>query len=305
MTVKYIIFLLLLSGICTESVLTIDTSSTKFLPLKIGNVWTYMRTGGWPPNAPPVFYKSKVERDSNFNGHKYYYLKNIEHLSPGNGANGWFRIDSTDGKLIRFGLYLCNQTHFENIDSLSSRLNDLSPICQNDTLHKRRLNFVTPIIRWGVQSVDMGFNWNGGPAGVVRQYSKYLGLSSSGYGEMNPLTYTLRGCIIDGVLYGDTNTFVGINQISSEVPSEFSLSQNYPNPFNPMTKLKFQMPKSGLAVLTFYDALGKEVQVLVNQELSPGTYEVDFDGSNLPSGVYFYKLESESFSQTKKMVLIK
>jgi hypothetical protein len=65
------------------------------------------------------------------------------------------------------------------------------------------------------------------------------------------------------------------------------------------------MPKSGFTVLTVFDALGKEIQVLVNQQLAPGTYEVDFDGGNLPSGVYYYKLESESFSQTKKMVLIK
>jgi hypothetical protein len=72
-----------------------------------------------------------------------------------------------------------------------------------------------------------------------------------------------------------------------------------------MTKLKFQMPKSGIAVLTVYDALGKVVQVLVNQELSPGTYEVDFDGNNLPSGVYYYTLSSNHFNQTKKMVLIK
>jgi hypothetical protein len=72
-----------------------------------------------------------------------------------------------------------------------------------------------------------------------------------------------------------------------------------------MTKLKFQMPKSGLAELKVFDVLGKEVQVLVNQQLSPGTYEVDFDGSELPSGVYYYRLEAGNFSQTKKMVLIK
>jgi photosystem II stability/assembly factor-like uncharacterized protein len=104
--------------------------------------------------------------------------------------------------------------------------------------------------------------------------------------------------------------FIGINQISTEIPKEYSLSQNYPNPFNPMTKLKFQMPNSGLAILKVYDLLGKEVQELVNQQLSPGTYEVDFDGSNLTSGVYYYRLDVSalfggSFTETRKMVLIK
>jgi Secretion system C-terminal sorting domain len=72
-----------------------------------------------------------------------------------------------------------------------------------------------------------------------------------------------------------------------------------------MTKLKFQMPKSGFAELKVFDALGKEIQVIVNQELSPGTYDVDFDGSNLPSGVYYYRLETKEITQTGKMVLLK
>lgn len=98
---------------------------------------------------------------------------------------------------------------------------------------------------------------------------------------------------------------LGINQISSEIPNEFSLSQNYPNPFNPTTNIKFQIPMAGFVKLIIYDALGKEIQTLVNEQLSPGTYEVDFDGSNQPSGVYFYKLESGTFTETKKMVLVK
>jgi hypothetical protein len=116
---------------------------------------------------------------------------------------------------------------------------------------------------------------------------------------------TLRGCLINGVLYGDTAIPVGINQISSEVPDRFSLSQNYPNPFNPSTKIKFQIPKKGFVKLTVFNVLGKDIQVLVSRELSPGIYEVDFVGSDLPSGVYYYKLETEEFTQSKKMVLIK
>jgi photosystem II stability/assembly factor-like uncharacterized protein len=102
----------------------------------------------------------------------------------------------------------------------------------------------------------------------------------------------------------------GIKQIGSEIPILFSLSQNYPNPFNPTTKIQFSIPPSkgvrGMGVILFiYDVLGREVATLVNEQLKPGSYEVEWDGSNYPSGVYFYKLITESFSNTKRMVLIK
>jgi hypothetical protein len=98
---------------------------------------------------------------------------------------------------------------------------------------------------------------------------------------------------------------IGIVKIRSEIPKEFALSQNYPNPFNPVTNIKFALPSSSFAKLVVFDVLGREVANLVNEQLKPGIYEVDFDGTNFPSGVYFYKLTSENFIQTKKMMLIK
>lgn len=111
----------------------------------------------------------------------------------------------------------------------------------------------------------------------------------------------------EGLVIKTTNggELVPLNIIQSELPKEFLLLQNYPNPFNPLTNLKFLLPVSGITSLKIYDVLGREIQVLVNQHLTHGTYEVQFDGSNLPSGVYFYKLESNSFTETKKMVLVK
>jgi len=97
----------------------------------------------------------------------------------------------------------------------------------------------------------------------------------------------------------------GVNNISTIVPDNCSLSQNYPNPFNPATKIKFDLIKSGLVKLTVYDILGKEVATLVNENLSPGSYESDFNGSNLTSGVYFYRLETKEFTQVRKMIINK
>jgi hypothetical protein len=98
---------------------------------------------------------------------------------------------------------------------------------------------------------------------------------------------------------------VGITPISSGVPAEYLLQQNYPNPFNPVTNIKFSIPKTGFIKITVFDVSGKEIAVLVNEDLSAGTYRVDFDAGKLSSGVYFYKLEAANYSETKKMVLIK
>ncbi|MBZ0202529.1 MAG: T9SS type A sorting domain-containing protein [Ignavibacteria bacterium] len=98
---------------------------------------------------------------------------------------------------------------------------------------------------------------------------------------------------------------VGIVQISTEIPKGFSLSQNYPNPFNPNSKIVFQIAKLSKAKLIVYDIQGREAATLVNGELKAGTYRVDIDASQLSTGVYFYRLETEYFSETKKMMLIK
>ena len=103
----------------------------------------------------------------------------------------------------------------------------------------------------------------------------------------------------------DFQELVSVNEISSTLPSKYSLGQNYPNPFNPRTVISFSLPVVNNATLKVYDVMGREVQTLVNEKLQAGTYEVTFDGSGLTSGVYFYKLMTEGFSETKRMLLIK
>jgi len=105
------------------------------------------------------------------------------------------------------------------------------------------------------------------------------------------------------IKYSQTATSVG--QISSETLENYSLSQNYPNPFNPTTKIQFAIPVSGFVSLSVFDVLGKEVDVLVNENKAAGNYEVDFDASKLTGGIYFYKLQTGNFTTTKKMVLMK
>lgn len=98
---------------------------------------------------------------------------------------------------------------------------------------------------------------------------------------------------------------IGIQQISNNIPNKFSLEQNYPNPFNPATNIKFNLPKSSQVKLAVYDVTGKLVAELVNENLKAGSYIADFDASHLTSGVYFYKLLTNDFIETRKMILIK
>lgn len=100
-------------------------------------------------------------------------------------------------------------------------------------------------------------------------------------------------------------TVIGINQISSVVPENFTLEQNYPNPFNPSTTISFSIPKSGFTSLKVFDITGKEVADLVRENLTPGTYEYQFNSNNLSSGIYFYTLKVNNIFDTKKMFLIK
>jgi len=105
--------------------------------------------------------------------------------------------------------------------------------------------------------------------------------------------------------YDGTFEYSDIVQVEVSPPKEFSLNQNYPNPFNPTTTIKFTISDLRFTILKVYDVLGREVATLVNEEKPPGSYEVEFDGTNLPSGVYFYRIKTGSFVKTRKMILLR
>jgi hypothetical protein len=101
------------------------------------------------------------------------------------------------------------------------------------------------------------------------------------------------------------NLAMGVNNNNTGTPKEFALFQNYPNPFNPVTKIRYELPIAGFASLKVYNMLGMEVATIVNEEKKAGRYIVDFDGTNLASGVYFFKFQVANFVQTRKMILLK
>ncbi|NNG26515.1 MAG: T9SS type A sorting domain-containing protein [Ignavibacteriaceae bacterium] len=105
--------------------------------------------------------------------------------------------------------------------------------------------------------------------------------------------------------YSDFLSTSYIDRTQTDVPTNFNIKQNYPNPFNPNTTIKYQIPELNFVTLKVYDVLGNEIATLVNEEISIGIYEITFDASNLPSGIYFYRLQAGDFIQTKKMILMK
>ena len=123
-------------------------------------------------------------------------------------------------------------------------------------------------------------------------------------------TYTYRVYAYNDVAESDySNTksvVVVVTAVQDDIlPTEFGLHQNYPNPFNPSTKITFALPKASRVTLTIVDALGRVQAVLLDGERPAGTYTAEWNAANLPSGIYFYRLQAGEFVETKKMVLMK
>ncbi len=123
-------------------------------------------------------------------------------------------------------------------------------------------------------------------------YWRVCGIDSAGAGPFSSTSHFTTG------------TLLAVKDASSVI-TEYSLSQNYPNPFNPTTMISYQLPKSGLVTLKIYDVLGREVRTLTNESENAGIYTVQFDGTALPSGVYFYRIRAGGFVSLKKMILVK
>jgi len=103
----------------------------------------------------------------------------------------------------------------------------------------------------------------------------------------------------------ESGQVTGIGDGNNNLPKEFILLQNYPNPFNPSTEISYSIPQTNFVSLKIYDVLGKEIATLVNEEKSIGNYTVEFSASNLSSGIYFYRMQAGSFTDTKKFILLR
>ncbi len=147
------------------------------------------------------------------------------------------------------------------------------------------------------KSTDAGFTWRRENTGTEQRffgslwfYNDSIGWGVGGAGK---------------ILFTTTSGLTFVSPNSNITPNSYQLYQNFPNPFNPETKIKFEIHKSAFIQIKVYDILGKEVSILVNEKLNAGFYETKFNGVNLGSGIYFYKLQVNNFKEIKTMILLK
>jgi hypothetical protein len=142
--------------------------------------------------------------------------------------------------------------------------------------------------------------------GLTYYFQRWTGVGNGAYNGTNPsVTITgMHNVLVQNAIFDTINPF-GIQNLNTGVPKQFGLHQNYPNPFNPVTKIRFDIPQRTDAIIKIYDLIGNEVAVVHSGELAPGFYEADFNASGYASGVYFYKLETPSFTAVKRMILVK
>jgi len=173
----------------------------------------------------------------------------------------------------------------------------------------------------GVLSYLQGIYFNDANTGtIVGNTGRIMRTTNGGINWINqasPLNYPLwdvkfvnhdTGWIVgfNGlILKTTTGGWTSIKPISSVLPSQFNLYQNYPNPFNPSTNIGFQIPRSSFVKIVIYDLLGRVIAILVNEQLKSGTYEVEWNATNEPSGTFLYTIQADSYTETKKLVILK
>lgn len=207
------------------------------------------------------------------------HLQAIQFLNLNTGyvcGNNGILLKSTNGGL--------NWVSF--VSGVTSNLNSIH-FLNTDTGWIAGINTV-------LKTTNGGINW-------VSQYSNSASLNSIRLLNAQ-VGWTCGG---NKMLYTNSGGLVNIKELSSAVPLTHKLYNNYPNPFNPVTKIKIDISYESNALLKVFDVLGKEVITLLNKNMKPGTYEVEFNGANISSGIYYYKLTAGSYTETKSMIILK
>jgi hypothetical protein len=287
-----------------------DDYGGSYFPLQVGNSFYYKTYNHDPGGTDTSFVVSRILSMKTYQGKSYYFCSNF----LGTPDNYYIRYDSASGALLKYDSLGANCNNEAAFFKLSADLGDsLNTFCI--TLPNTKCIRISDTTVFGCNTRNKIFEYSfSNISGYYRKteahFDRDIGClyfysqTTSPHASFSQ-KHLMQGCLINGVLIGDTNnTFTNI-VYDPVVPASYSLSQNYPNPFNPITNVKFSILKAEQVKLIVYDIRGREVQTLVNERLQPGTYETTFDGSMLPSGVYFYKLTSGDFSETKRMLMIK
>lgn len=259
------------------------------------SVHFFNNTSGWTVGSNGICYKTTNAGANWIQNHTGFGMGNhFAKVQFANANTGWI-LENDQGKVLI--------TTNGGSNWLSSQFNTDERYID--------LHFVNANTGWIVGTSYQNFN------GIIKKttntgtnwHIQYSGVPNSPSPNdvhfINATTGWTAGS--DGIILKTTNggAPIGIHIISSEIPSQFEIHQNYPNPFNPVTNIEFDISKTSVVKLIVYDILGKEVAVLVNEELKAGEFSVDWNAITYPSGIYLYKITAGEYSETRKMVLIK
>lgn len=299
-----------------------------------GNTWVNQASG-----LASVFFVGYFwDANTGYVGGKYGY-----NYKTTDGGNSWILKLATN--IIWFDdIYFTDMNTGFGIDTKIYKTTNGgdSWFVSYDSCYCLRLNFINSTTGFAAgpsgvyKTTNLGLNWYSIGDSQVNYTSAFFINSNKGYATNPssnfPVTKTTNGGInwygqtpapygfntvfflnentgfiggINGTIMKTTNGGVPIIPISTNIPDKYYLFQNYPNPFNPSTIIRYSVLRNQNVKLTVFDLLGKEIATLVNEKQMPGEYEVKFDGSNLPSGIYFYKLTSGEYKEIKRMMLIK
>jgi hypothetical protein len=276
-------------------------------PFKIGNYYEYLY-------EEPTFdyrYKAKITKDTAINGKKIYTMSIYDEPAMGN-YDKYFIFDTVTKNLYSPGGFCPDSTGFNLLGGFNIAEGYYWDTCRTGAFFRSSLvdsgtskifNSGTPL-KYFIRKDTVGFI----ELNTYESYAEMFGYVSfyrtggSAFGN-GPYGKTLQGAIIDGVRYGEILS--DINQVSNEIPAGYELKQNFPNPFNPSTVIQFAIPKKQSVKISVFNTLGQEISVLVNGVKDAGKYQYIFNGKNLSSGIYFYRLETANFTETKRMMLVK
>ena len=257
---------------------------------------------GGPPTVTFVGTKNmEVTKDTLIENKKYFVVENeyisFEVFPP----RMFLRVDSLTGFIYQYWQELNDEFLFHNLNAEIGDTILFPPFPENPYYI---LEAEQPINYLGIDTYERRYR-EYLPCSCYHTLIKGFGLASTYFNEFGGSVSTLKGCVINGVLYGDTTFVVDVEDAQNPIPTEYKLDQNYPNPFNSSSVIKYSVPKSSQVTLKIFNTLGEEIETLVNEEKSAGTYELNWNAANLPSGVYFYRLQAGDFFETKKMIYLK
>ncbi|MCX7833328.1 MAG: T9SS type A sorting domain-containing protein, partial [Ignavibacteria bacterium] len=149
------------------------------------------------------------------------------------------------------------------------------------------------------KSTDYGATWT-----TIAPVAGVNGITHMEYIRVGQTVYLYAISSSGAVMKLVDNVLVGVEN-NNNIPTEYKLEQNYPNPFNPTTTISFSLPKSAFVTIKVYDVLGKEIRTILSENKDAGNHSLLFDATDLPSGIYYYKIVANNFVDTKKMILLK